>query len=492
MAGVVPFGGMRSHVLAGEWVAQGLGGRARSAPCAVPFGARRPAWRDLDFTVDLAADLFSRRWWRGLASLALLTGASAVLAPRFQPLPGGRPARVSEAEEAQFAAAGIGSAAEGSRTGLAMAPVAAVEFLASAPERATVDLFAQTAPGESLAATLVRLGASYADAGRAGTLLSGGVPGGLPAGTGIAVVLGRKSAGVRGIERITLRAALDTELSVTNGAGGLRLERRTIAVDGTPLRIRGRVGEGLYWSLRAAGVAPETAGEYLGALAGQLDVGSQVSPDDRFDLVVANQRAATGENRTGPLLYAGIDRAGGTPLQLVKWTVGGATQWFEASGVGKQTSGMMWPVNAPITSGFGERWHPILHFLRMHKGIDFGAHYGTPIVAAADGRVERAGWADGYGQQVRLGHAGGIETSYSHMSRMVVAPGSAVRQGELIGYSGSTGLSTGPHLHYEVMRNGQAINPMSVRFISHSTLEGPALDAFHARLKALLGVGVRG
>jgi murein DD-endopeptidase MepM/ murein hydrolase activator NlpD len=124
----------------------------------------------------------------------------------------------------------------------------------------------------------------------------------------------------------------------------------------------------------------------------------------------------------------------------------------------------------------------------MHKGIDFGAHYGTPIVAAADGTVERAGWAGGYGEQVRLAHAGGIETSYSHMSRMVVAPGSAVRQGQLIGYTGSSGLSTGPHLHYEVMRGGQAINPMSVRFISHATLEGPSLAAFKARVAALLSV----
>ncbi|MCA1653403.1 MAG: M23 family metallopeptidase, partial [Sphingomonadales bacterium] len=83
----------------------------------------------------------------------------------------------------------------------------------------------------------------------------------------------------------------------------------------------------------------------------------------------------------------------------------------------------------------------------------------------------------------------GIETSYSHMSRMVVAPGSSVRQGQLIGYVGQTGLATGPHLHYEVMRGGVQVNPMAVRFTSRSILEGPALAAFQARLKALLGVG---
>lgn len=464
----------------------------RGAPAAAAFGTRRPRWRDLDLTVDLAEDLFSRRWWRGLATLTLLCGTVAALAPGFEPLPGGHPAAVNDAEEAQFAAAGIGALGEGSDSGIAMAPTAAVEPLSSAPQRPRLDLFLRLSPGDSLSRLLVRAGANYADAGQVQALVTGASPGGIAAGTAVAVTLGATQNGARGVDRIAFRAGLDAQLAIVREGGHLMVHREGIAVDSTPLRIRGRVGDGLYWSLRAAGVTPQSAEEYLKALASQIDVGSQISPDDRFDLVVANRRAATGENETGPLLYAGIDRAGAPSLQLVKWTVAGTTRWFEASGVGKTTTGMMWPVNAPITSTFGERWHPILHFMRMHKGIDFGVHWGTPIVAAAAGQVERAGWAGGYGQQVRLAHAGGIETSYSHMSRMVVSPGTTVSQGQLIGYSGSTGLSTGPHLHYEVMRNGEAINPMSVRFINRSILEGPALAAFQARLKALLSVGVRG
>jgi murein DD-endopeptidase MepM/ murein hydrolase activator NlpD len=135
------------------------------------------------------------------------------------------------------------------------------------------------------------------------------------------------------------------------------------------------------------------------------------------------------------------------------------------------------------------RFHPILHFARMHKGIDFGAHYGQAIVAAADGRVTGAGWAGGYGQQVRLAHADGMGTSYSHMSRIVATPGSFVRQGQLIGYVGSSGLSTGPHLHYEVYRNGVAVNPLGVRFASSALLEGPELERFKARLAQLMAIG---
>jgi murein DD-endopeptidase MepM/ murein hydrolase activator NlpD len=146
------------------------------------------------------------------------------------------------------------------------------------------------------------------------------------------------------------------------------------------------------------------------------------------------------------------------------------------------------PVAGSVSSDFGMRRHPILGFTRMHKGIDFRASYGTPILAATDGRVSYAGWAGGYGQQVRIAHAGGLLTSYSHMSRIVAEPGSMVRQGELIGYVGSSGLSTGPHLHYELHRNGVPIDPSSVRFTSRAQLSGEELARFRARLRELLAL----
>ena len=126
------------------------------------------------------------------------------------------------------------------------------------------------------------------------------------------------------------------------------------------------------------------------------------------------------------------------------------------------------------------------------RGIDFGARWGTPIHAAADGQVTRAGWAGGYGRQVRLTHSSGLATSYSHMSSLSVAPGTLVRQGQLIGYVGSSGLSTGPHLHYEVYRGGVPVNPMNVRFTAAQRGADPgAVAAIKARLKALLSVGVK-
>lgn len=454
-----------------------------------PVPARR--FSDVDLVVDLGSDLFSRRWWRGLGTLVLLCGTVAFLAPDLGPIAGGRPAPMGEVELEQMEALGIAPLSESADTGLRMAETAAVEPLSSAPERPTIELFATLGRGDSVAQLLLRAGATAADAAAAGRLIAGAAPRGIAPGTSIAVTLGKRlDGGSRPIERLALRAALALKVTVQRGPAGLELTRIPIAVDTTPLRIRGRVGDGLYWSLRAAGVSTDAASAYLQALASQIDVGSEVSPDDKFDLVIANSRAATGETIPGALLYAGLDRIGARDFQLMRWPVGGRTQWLEASGVGQQTSGMMWPVQGRITSGYGTRVHPILRFARFHKGIDFGARWGSPIVAAADGQVIRAGWAGGYGQQVRLAHGSGVVTTYSHMSRITAPAGSIVRQGDLIGYVGSTGLSTGPHLHYEVYRDGAPVNPLNVRFASRSQLEGAELEAFRNRLRAMLSIGV--
>lgn len=113
-----------------------------------------------------------------------------------------------------------------------------------------------------------------------------------------------------------------------------------------------------------------------------------------------------------------------------------------------------------LTSDFGMRWHPVLGGRRQHKGVDLAAPVGTPIHAAADGTVERADWYSSYGLYVALEHGGDIETRYGHMSRLNVAAGQRVRKGDIIGYVGTTGRSTGPHLHYEVRIAGEAVNPV--------------------------------
>ena len=118
------------------------------------------------------------------------------------------------------------------------------------------------------------------------------------------------------------------------------------------------------------------------------------------------------------------------------------------------------PARGPITSGFGYRYHPLLHYGRMHTGVDIGAAAGSGVYAASDGEVFSASWRGGYGQCIILLHGGGMSTLYGHLSRILVSPGQRVRRGQLIGAVGSTGLATGPHLHFEVRRNGVPVNPL--------------------------------
>ncbi|HEY9738654.1 MAG TPA: peptidoglycan DD-metalloendopeptidase family protein [Trichocoleus sp.] len=130
------------------------------------------------------------------------------------------------------------------------------------------------------------------------------------------------------------------------------------------------------------------------------------------------------------------------------------------AGIIRGTGRFIYPASARITSGFGARVHPILRSRRFHAGVDFGASQGTPIRAADTGRVIFAGWYGGYGQAVIIDHGSGLTTLYGHCSRLMVSEGQSVQQGQVIAAVGSTGLSTGPHLHFEVRRNGSPVNPM--------------------------------
>jgi len=150
----------------------------------------------------------------------------------------------------------------------------------------------------------------------------------------------------------------------------------------------------------------------------------------------------------------------GRPIDLTNPILRSARLRLPLSGLPAGALPSIMPVSAAaMTSGFGMREHPLLGVLRAHRGVDLAAPSGTPIVATSDGVVSLADWRGGYGLSIALEHGGGLETRYGHMSRLSVAAGQSVRKGQVIGFVGSTGLSTGPHLHYEVRVNGVAVNP---------------------------------
>jgi murein DD-endopeptidase MepM/ murein hydrolase activator NlpD len=462
-----------------------------SAPRPRSFGSRAaPRRRDFDLVVDLGARIGSRTWFRGAFTCAFLCGAALWLAPGFDPIPAASAAPLSDAQFAQARSLAISPLALGADTGRRMAPTDAVEPLLDTPERPTVELNATIGEGDGFVRALERAGVAQKEADQVAALVAGAVPlDQIKAGTTIAITLGRRPdrTVARPLTALSLRARFDLKLSVKRSGGKLALTRTPISVDNTPLRIQGFVGSSLYRSARAAGAPARAVESYIRALASQTNIGG-LAPDDRFDIILEHRRAATGEAETGRLLYAGLDRGSGKDLRLMQWEQGGRAEWYEASGVGRESGMLQRPVPGNVSSNFGLRLHPILGYTRMHKGVDFRAGYGTPILAATDGKVILAGRAGGYGNQVRLAHSGGLVTTYSHMSRIVAQAGSSVRQGQVIGYVGSTGLATGPHLHYELYKNGVPINPTSVKFVSRSQLDGASLAAFRSRLKSLLAV----
>jgi murein DD-endopeptidase MepM/ murein hydrolase activator NlpD len=147
-----------------------------------------------------------------------------------------------------------------------------------------------------------------------------------------------------------------------------------------------------------------------------------------------------------------------------------------------------------MRSGFGARNHPLLGYYKQHTGVDWAAPLGTAIYASGNGIVEKVGWESGYGKYVRIRHANGYETAYGHMTAFARAtqPGKRVRQGQVIGYVGSTGLSTGPHLHYEMLVNGRFVDPLRVKLPRGRVLEGPMLALFEREREYIDGILARG
>lgn len=456
-----------------------------------PFAGAVERLAGADLVVDLGARIGSREWFRGLFTCIGLCTAAGMMTPSIKPISFAPEAPMRATQYQEVRSLGIAPLGLGGDTGHRIAATSAVEPLTDTPERPRIELSATIGQGDGFARVLERAGVSRDESGKVASMVSDAVPlGDLDAGTRMDLVLGRRAvkSDPRPLETLGFRARFDLKLAVERVDGQLRLKRIPVAVDNTPLRIQGRVGSSLYQSARAAGVPNAAIEAFIKAVSQKLSMRS-IGSDARFDAIIEHARAETGEVKVGGLMFAGITE-GRKKVQMLKWTNEGRDQWFEAGGVGETKGVMRRPVFGTLTSNFGLRRHPILGFSRMHQGQDFGAPMGAPIVAASDGIVIFAGRHGGHGNYVRLNHAGGISTGYAHMSRIIARPGEHVRQGQLIGYVGSTGLSTGPHLHYEVFRNGQAINPALMKFTTVQQLAGRDLANFRAKLSNLLSVRV--
>ncbi len=254
------------------------------------------------------------------------------------------------------------------------------------------------------------------------------------------------------------------------------------------VRAEGEVDGGLFPAMTRAGVPAGMALSLIRILGHQVDFQRDLKPGDGFAVLFDRFRDSDGDVLGhGQVLRATLTLSGRTLDIWRHKDRSGGTDWYDPQGRSLRRSFLRTPLDgARVSSGFGPRSHPVLGFTRMHQGIDFAAPTGTPIYAAADGTILSAKREGGYGLMVRIRHAGGVETRYAHLSRFgrSISARRRVRQGDVIGAVGSTGLSTGPHLHYEVVVAGRAVNP--ARHVQPATrLAGSELNAFRARQRTL-------
>jgi murein DD-endopeptidase MepM/ murein hydrolase activator NlpD len=259
-------------------------------------------------------------------------------------------------------------------------------------------------------------------------------------------------------------------------------EEKTYRVSPRIVRADGERHGSLQQSAIAANVPSQAMLEFIRALSYDVDFQRELKEGQKFTVLLEQQVTSDGKITDPGRLLAGELHLGKRTVTVIRFRPhNGADQFYNPKGESVVRSFLRTPMDAShITSRFGMREHPILGYSAMHTGVDFGAPMGTPILAAGAGKVVMAGYNGGYGNFVKLQHTRDIGTGYGHMSRIGpgIKPGVTVRQGQVIGFVGSTGMSTGPHLHYEFYRGGHPVNPLAQKFAMQASLGGKDLTRF--------------
>ena len=251
------------------------------------------------------------------------------------------------------------------------------------------------------------------------------------------------------------------------------------------VRASGKIDSSFYLAGAKAGLSAEMMAELVKLFSYDVDFQRDLQPGDSFDILYQRVTDEDGAFvRRGDIAYAALTLSGLRHAIYAFRPPGSSTvDYFDAKGASVRKALLRTPLDAVrISSGFGNRMHPILGYTRMHRGVDFAAPSGTPIYAAGNGKVEEAGRKGGYGIYVRLKHDAQFESAYGHMRALGkgIRPGASVFQGQIIGYVGATGEATGPHLHYELIQRGNQVNPLGVKFAGGRVLNGAELKAFAA------------
>ena len=294
--------------------------------------------------------------------------------------------------------------------------------------------------------------------------------------------------GVVRLGGVSLRPAAETQVLVSRAADGTwtthKLDTRL-----TPgiSYVAADVDQSIYQTALGLGAHDQQVVDFADIFGYDIDFQREVHPGDRFGMLYESFQDERGADvKTGVVLMAEFDGAA-LSKTFYRYTPSddGNVDYFDATGQSAKKFLMKTPINgARLSSGFGNRKHPILGYTKLHKGTDFAAPTGTPIYAAGNGVIKSYGANGSFGNYAKIEHANGYTTAYAHMSRYAkgLKRGSHVKQGQVIGYVGTTGRSTGPHLHYEVYINNKPVNAMSLKLPTGRKLAGEQLDAFKAEM----------
>ncbi|MBI4608248.1 MAG: M23 family metallopeptidase [Candidatus Rokubacteria bacterium] len=288
---------------------------------------------------------------------------------------------------------------------------------------------------------------------------------------------------------VTYRRTLVERYEVRQESAGWRAHRVLTPVETRIAAVAGTLEGSLFASMDRLDESPALTAKFVNLFEWDFDFAADSLPGDRFRLLVEKQHARGDFVGYGDILIAQYQSVGRRTLTAVAFPgAGGKSSYFDAEGRSVRKMFLRAPLDfTRITSGYSHaRRHPILGGVRPHLAIDYGAPAGTPVRAVADGVVQASGWNGGNGLSITLRHARGYKTMYNHLAAVNVRPGQRVRQRQVIGRVGSTGLSTGPHLDYRVIKHGRYVNPLGERFVPGSPVPPERRTAFGRHLEGLL------
>lgn len=348
------------------------------------------------------------------------------------------------------------------------------------PERETVSL--ELASGDNIMDVLTDQGISHDQAFNAVTAMRKVYnPRNLQVGQEISLKLNHKQDDAQ-LEKLSMRVNPMETVTIQKSAGRFLAEKAEVETQRKAMHAGGPIRGSLYQTAMRSGMNPQMIQELISALSYDVDFQRDIQPGQQLDVLFDHYVDEAGNAvKQGELKFVSLN-LDNKKIELYRYRDQyGNTGFYHANGESIKKSLLKTPVNgARISSGFGMRSHPVLGYSKMHKGMDFAAPTGTPVYAAGDGIVQRASFFGTFGNYLAIKHNGMYASAYGHLQHFArgIRPGVRVKQGQVVAYVGTTGRSTGPHLHYEILKYGTQINPNQAKLMAGNYLEGRTLASF--------------